>query len=178
MARIVIDTCCLINLVAADALDTWLGDLGHEWIIPEIVSREALTLRGRGPEGEPTAEPISLLSHIETGLLSLTGIEDEQELAAYVEYAQRLDDGEAMALAIARYKECVIATDDRKAQTMAEAHGVEVLTTSQIVKEWAELASVDNTTLAETLESIRKRGRFIPGARDPLRDWWLSHLPE
>lgn len=178
MTRIIIDTCCLINLAAADALDTWLRDLGHEWIVPEIVSREALILRGRSSEGEPTAEPISLQPHIETGLLSLTGIEDEQELSAYVEYAQRLDDGEAMALAIARYKECAIATDDRKAQAMARVHGVEVLTTSQIVKEWVELNSVDNITLAETLDSIRKRGRFIPGTRDPLRDWWLRHLPE
>jgi hypothetical protein len=143
---VVVDACCVINLAAADALDTWLGELGLRWMLPGAILAEALFLRrSREPAADdvgsstadPTREPI-LLDSLAPGLLTVVRPETEVELAAYVTFASELDDGEAMALAIAQSRGWQLATDDRKAIRLAGEAGVPVLTTPTVVKRWVD----------------------------------------
>jgi hypothetical protein len=136
---VVLDACCLINLSAADALDTWLGDIGLNWMLPEAVVDEALFLRcassgfsdhSKPESAESAREPILLEQHIQNGLLTVIRPETEEEVVAYVTFAHELDDGEAMALAIAQTRGWQLATDDRKAIRLAGEAGVPVLTTT------------------------------------------------
>jgi hypothetical protein len=59
---VVLDACCVINLVAADALDTWLGELGLRWMLPEAVSAEALFLRRSGENFRKWIRPLGRCS--------------------------------------------------------------------------------------------------------------------
>jgi hypothetical protein len=182
---IVLDACCLINLAAADALDNWLGELGLRWMLPEAVLAEALCLR-RGAEHaadddpsstpNPACEPILLDPHIAQGLLTVVRPETDTELAAYVAFASELDDGEAMALAVARCRGWQLATDDRKAIRLAAEAGVAVLTTPAVVKRWVEEQSPSAAAIGAAMIAIRDRARFLPGGRDPLCDWWMERM--
>ncbi|WP_295878458.1 hypothetical protein [uncultured Thiohalocapsa sp.] len=174
---VVLDACCLINLAAADALETWLGELGLRWILPEAVLAEALFLR-RGAEpaaddvhsstADAAREPILLDPHIESGLLTVVRPETEAELAAYVALAAELDDGEAMALAIARCRSWQLATDDRKAIRLAGEAGVLVLTTPAVLNRWVDRLGPSAGEVRSALIAIRDRARFLPSGRDPF----------
>ena len=182
---VVLDACCLINLAAADALSTWLGELGLRWGLPEAVLAEALFLR-RGAEppaddvhsntADAAREPILLDPHIEIGLLTVVRPETEVELTAYVALAAELDDGEAMALALAQSRGWHLATDDRKAIRLAGEAGVPVLTTPAVLKRWVDRLGPSDTEVGTALSAIRDRARFLPGGRDPLCDWWMDRV--
>ena len=62
----------------------------------------------------------------------------EAEIELYFELATSLDDGEAMALAIAKTRQWILATDDRKATTIAEKMKVKLVSTPELVKNWSE----------------------------------------
>jgi len=180
---VVLDACCLVNLAAAHALDTWLGDLRLAWKLPEAVLSEALFLRGTRDDeasaGEteqagPPRKPILLRPLIESGRLNIVRPNTDAELAAYVALARELDDGEAMALAIAQTRGWQIATDDRKAIRLATEAGVSVLTTPAVVKRWVDRSEPSPAEVRSTLAAIRDRARFLPSRRDPLCDWWME----
>ncbi len=187
---VVLDACCLVNLAAADALDTWLGDLGLTWTLPEAVLNEALFLRGRGADPgeaggsdptEPARQPITLDPHFRSGLLTIVQPETEKELTAYVDFARDLDDGEAMGLAVAQCRGWQLATDDRKAVRLAGKVAVPVLTTPTVVKLWVDALGPSAAEIRATLVAIQDRARFLPGGRDPLCDWWMErsyHWPD
>lgn len=183
---VVLDACCLVNLTATDALDTWLGELGLRWVLPEAVLAEAMFLRrrsadpavsGNTPTADQTCEPILLDGHIAKGLLTVVRPETEVELAAYVAFAAQLDDGEAMALALTQSRGWQLATDDRKAIRLAGEAGVPVLTTPAVLKRWVDRLSPSTAELGAALLAIRDRARFLPGGRDPLCDWWMEQMP-
>lgn len=175
MTRIVIDACCLINLAAADAFSTWLLQLGLTWMLPQAVADESLFLRALNDQGEPTHEPINLKPHIDGGLFQRVAPEGPAEMAAFVAYAQGLDDGEAMALAIAESRGWMLATDDRKAVAVASSVKVAVCGTADLVKRWADTAAVSDCAIRDTLLRIKRRARYLPSVRDPLFDWWMGY---
>ncbi len=176
MTRIVIDACCLINLAAADAFSAWLPQLGLTWMLPQAVADEALFLRACNDQGEPIREPIDLKPHLDSGLFQRVAPEGPAEMAAFVAHARVLDDSEAMALAIAQSRGWMLATDDRKAITVACSVQVAVCGTAELIKCWADTADVTDLTIGETLLRIKRRARYIPNVRDPLCDWWMGYL--
>jgi hypothetical protein len=98
------------------------------------------------------------------------------ELAAYVAFAAELDDGEAMALAIARCRGWQLATDERKAIRLAGEVGVPVLTTPAVLKRWVDVLGPSGTEVGAALSAIRDRARFLLSGRDPLCDWWMEQM--
>lgn len=177
VAPIIIDACCVINLAAADAFETWLPRLGLQWMVPQAVVDEALFLRVLDEHGDPGRELIDLGRFIACGLLDVVVPESDDELAAYVAYAIDLDDGEAMALCLAKSRGWTLATDDRRALVLAESASVPVLGTPDILKRWVDSETPDPPLIAETLFRIKQRARYLPGPRSPLFDWWMAYLP-
>ena len=178
MSAVVIDACCVINLAAADAFATWLPGLGLEWKVPQAVVDEALFLRVQNDQGEPDREMIDLTPFIASGLLDVISPKGEAEIAAYVAYSRNLDDGEAMALSLAVSRDWMLATDDRRARSLAESEEVSLVSTPEILKRWVDKDTPASQTLEEALLRIKQRARYLPGIRDPLFDWWMANLPE
>ena len=111
--------------------------------------------------------PIDLTLYFTHGVLSECEIEGEEETDLLVQYATRLDDGEAACLAIAKNRGWSLATDDRPATTLAGQASVTVLTTAELVKHWATRTSANKQEVATVLLNIQRFAKFIPRQNSP-----------
>jgi predicted nucleic acid-binding protein len=91
-----------------------------------------------------------------------------------VSYAARLDDGEAMCLALAKCRSWTVATDERKGRRIALADGIPVLNTVEIVRAWSEQVSATPAVIREVVDNISVLGRYIPAVDAPSASWWRS----
>jgi len=172
MDDVVVDACRLINLCAAGELRERLSRLGGEWHVPTVVFAETLYLHVARADGTIEKSLLDLRAYVEEGVLLACTAEAGTELELYVDLAARLDDGEAMALAIAKTRSWTFSTDDFKAKRIANELSITVLTTPQIMKRCAEMAKPSADKLRETLRRIELYASFFPDAKDPLHAWW------
>ena len=178
MLDCVIDACCLINLCAVGDLPRWLPSLDFTWHLPSAVVQEALFLRATDEEGNPTAESIDVRQLLDAGLIAECTVRAGEEMQAYVELAADLDDGEAMALAIALARGWILATDDRKARRRAAEADVRVITTPELMRRSAERNALSAGEIRTALERIQLHARFVPAADFPQYEWWMGHLAD
>ena len=176
MSEGIIDTCCLLNLCDVGPLSDWLPRLGWTWHVPEAVIGETLYLRTYDNNGEPSNEEVDLGPYVAQGVLTECTLDPGVETARYVELAASLDDGEAMALAMAETRQWLLATDDRKARRMARESGVRVITTPELLRRWADVTAATEEETVAALRRVRDLARFVPGGDFPLHDWWVAHL--
>lgn len=176
MADTVIDACCLLNVCAVDDHQQWLPRLGLCWHLPSAVYAETFFLNATDDDGRPVKRPIDLQRLVDGGILTVCAADTGREKRRYVELASELDDGEAMALAIAACRDWLFATDDRKAQRLAGELNVAVITTPDVIKLWVDKVSPSDSQISAALQSIRDRARFLPGRSVPLYDWWIGYL--
>src|ERR1700742_2856094 len=113
---LLIDTCVLINLLASGEIENILRVAARRSFICSAVEKECIYLRGEDPASEP--ELIDLLPLVESEIFYLCHVESPDEEKLYVNYAVQLDDGEAMALAIALNRNWGLATDEKKARRL------------------------------------------------------------
>ena len=172
MDDVVVDACCLLNLCAAGELRKRLSWVGGKWYVPTAVFAESLYLHIEQADGTIDRSPLDLQSFVDDGVLLSCTAEAGEELELYVDLATRLDDGEAMALAIAKSRKWTFSTDDRKAKRVANELSVVVLTTPEIMKRWADSATPSAEELRETLRRIELQASFWPATNDPLQAWW------
>jgi hypothetical protein len=66
----------------------------------------------------------------------------------------------------------VLVTDDRKAERLL-AGRVQLRSTLDLVKSWADGAQVDRLELRAILTAIYERG-YEPSMQHPLKRWWES----
>lgn len=172
MEDVVVDACCVINLYAAGEFRKRLSLLGYRWYLPTAVVAESLYVHIVQDDGTIEKSPIDLHSFLDDGILLSCTAEPGEELELYVDLATQIDDGEAMALAIAKSRGWTLSTDDRKAIRIANGLSVCVLTTPELVKRWADTATASRDELRETLCLIEDRASFFPAASHPLHSWW------
>lgn len=195
MKEVAIDACCLINLLAAEAILTVSPRssgkrkassrksespaLEVALYVPSLVARESLYLLQPDDDDDSklVKSPIDLTPYFTHGALFECDVGSTEEMELFVQYATRLDDGEAACLAIAESRGWSVATDDRPATTLASRVGVPVLTTAQLVKQWAQGNSVNKQEVATVLLNIQRFAKFIPRQNSPEAAWWFSHLP-
>ncbi|MCI0486039.1 MAG: hypothetical protein L0229_05515 [Blastocatellia bacterium] len=171
----ILDACVLINLLASGEIEGILSTAAQDSLICSAVEGESIYLR----TGDPKAplEPIDLSSLIDSGLLMVCHIEGDDEAELYVDYASALDDGEAMSLAIALSREFALATDERKARRLfLEAVGgpARLISTSELVRRWAEDMAVPSERVKAALLNIEKRARYQPPTTDVNYQWWID----
>jgi predicted nucleic acid-binding protein len=176
MPDAVIDSCCLINLCAAGDLGDVLPPLGLTWHIPKAVMGETLFLRDVDSDGNRQLRRVDLQASVDRGLLRPCSPESEAETSLYVALAAALDDGEAMALAIAKSRAWRLATDDRLAIRHAKDLGVPIVTTPELMKRWADALSLDIAQVRAALGRIQKLARFVPSPSFPMHSWWVKQL--
>lgn len=152
---LIIDTCVLINLLASGEIENILKVAAQQSLVCSAVERESLYLRGEDPAADP--EAIDLLPLVQNGVLTFCQVETPDEEQLYVNYAGELDDGEAMALAIALTRNLGLVTDERKARRLykvASGDDKSLLTTSQLIRDWVEAEHVSNEHLKLVLLRI------------------------
>src|SRR5436305_9461663 len=96
---VLLDACCLINLLATGRCEEILRRLPYRFATSRLVAtREVLSQRLESMES-----------------LALLDLATEDEVAGFVRFAAELDDGEASVCALAVVGHGTVATDDRKA---------------------------------------------------------------
>ncbi|HUU85710.1 MAG TPA: hypothetical protein VM243_19605 [Phycisphaerae bacterium] len=178
MTDAIIDACCFINLYATGDLRGFLSASEYGWHIPTVALAESLFVRASTDADEDTPEPIVAQPLIEDGLLEPVDVEADSEAEWYVRLAAGLDDGEAMALAISKVRGWMTATDDRKARRIAASLDIPVVTTPELMQQWAERAALPSPVLQKLLRNIMVRARFSPAEDAPGFVWWASHVGE
>jgi len=170
----VIDACCLINLCATGYVPEVLRSWGGRWYVPTAVLAETLYLRMETEDGTIAPQQLVLTDLVDQAVLISCTMEKAEEIGLYVDLATSLDDGEAMALAIAKARGWVLSTDDRKAQRIAGELGVALVTTPEILRRWVSKSSPTDQQIREAINRIEQRARFVPRTTDPLFDWWSA----
>jgi predicted nucleic acid-binding protein len=171
----VLDTCCLINLCAIGRpLETVLDGVPLTLYVARAVEREEISIRPRPDATRLERQKVDLNPCFNAGVLHRCDVETDAERDLYVQLGMQagIDDGEAMSLAIAASRGWAVASDDRPARRAAETLGVAVLGTPEIVKMWAEAASVPPEDLSNAIRRIEQLARYQPRADLPEADWW------
>jgi hypothetical protein len=170
----ILDTSVTLNLLATGVGLSVLESLGADCLACSAVAGETIYIRCEDPR-QPR-EAVSIDAWLSSGAVKLTTPDSPLEEELYVQFAADLDDGEAMSLAICRARGYAFATDDRKARRIAGQLAlpkVELISTSQIVHQWATVTTASPGEVKRALSAIELRARFIPPHDDPLRDWWI-----
>jgi hypothetical protein len=170
--EVALDACVLINIAASGIGLGRLGELaGVRFLATHVVAREVHYLLPMESDGE--REVIHLDRLIADGEISKVDLTPD-EVASFVDLARSLDDGEASSIAIAAARGWTVASDDRKARRTASEWGVELLSTADLVKGWADALPADREQLLDALARIHTRARFVPAQDDPLVGWWRA----
>ena len=179
MPAVILDACGTLNLYASGQFVSILTALGHEWYLPAAVEKEAQQYRQPDPDDPEklVVEPIDLQPAINRGILTRCDCESEEETDLYVQLAARIgDDGESMGLAIAKCRGWSVLTDDKKACRIATELGVQVLGTTEIMKQWSEMTKPSAVQLCTALEAIERFANYTPGPNAICYDWWVTSL--
>lgn len=167
---IVTDSCVWINLAAALGGDlSQLRPSGLAVVVPQVLI-EALFLHDQIGD-----------DHISVGV-NLSRIKmvtlDQGESELYVQFASNLDDGEAASLSVAHARSWLLGTDDKAAIRYAVATDppTRVITTAQVLRRHAEVASWDAARITKAVQDVRDRASFVPPSADPEHEWWTAHL--
>ena len=173
---VVLDTCCLVNLAAIDGTLDCLASFALTWYLPTAVEAEGIFIRIAADTRE--VRRIELATVLSAGTVRICAPADDAEQALYVEFALGVGDGEALALALAKNRGWKLATDDRKARTKAEAAGVVVVTTPELVRRWATQTASSSQEVAKALRRIETLARFVPASDSPAARWWRKTVQE
>lgn len=171
----ILDACVLINLLASGEVEGILRAAARDSFICTAVEGESLYLRTDDPAAP--LEAVNLRPLVESGLITVCHLEGAVEAELYVDYASALDDGEAMSLAVALSRDLVLATDERKARRLfleAAADQQRLVSTSDLLRSWAESETVPQDRLKEALLRIERRARYQPPVTDANHPWWVD----
>ena len=170
---LIIDACVLLNLLATNLIKEILEVASQKSLVCTLVKAESLYLR---KENDPTElEQIELQPLFDAGILHLCQTESDEEDQLFVNLAAKLDDGEAMSLAIALNRRWHLSTDDKKARRIFVENSDDeqlLIGTSDLVKEWADSKSISNDDLKRILQQIEQKARFRPSLSDRNYQWW------
>ena len=165
------DSSVLLNLLAADCLESMAAGVGCQFAICPAVRDEAKRLRDI--QNREMVE-VDITPHIRSGLLQILELAGDEEQRLYVEQSVFVDDGEAMSIAIAAHRCLDLAIDDRQAANHARRTfpGIRLCSTPELIKHWSEAGNIDSAFLRGTLRRIEIRSRYFPSKSHPLAEWW------
>lgn len=175
---ILLDACVLLNLCATDRLEEIGRTVPGGFSVCTAVRAEALYLRDPNDVAQPL-KPVVMDPFFERGVLQPLALAEAEE-PLFVNLASELDEGEAMAMAIALQRGLALATDDRKAIRVYGVFGGDagkLWTTPALVKTWADAAAPDQAEIGRIVRAIRDRARYAPPGNHALASWWTQWLP-
>lgn len=173
---LLLDACCLINLLAAGRIEEILHVLPFRFATSRLVAeKEVLAIARDSEDGQPIEREVISPAMLE-GLegLDLLELSTEKEIGDFVRFAMELDDGEASVCALAIARGGRLATDDRKALRVFHREVPQALSvqTPELLYEWARLSKAADAEIRRVLTAVRRRARFYPRKDVPRSDWW------
>lgn len=162
--RLLLDACCVFALHHSGHMGDILAAAASEAAVASYVMEHELL-------------DIDIRNLVESGQLTILVPDGEAEETLVVNFASRLEDGEAYTGAIAEHRNWAIATDEVKAINFFTRRQppLRLATTPDLLQNWATLAGVSNSTLRSALESISSHARYRPRQAHHLRSWWDAH---
>lgn len=173
-----LDACCLLNCIATARCETILRAPQQGRVplygIAQAVANEARYLQSGHGEKPEEREIVDLEPLYLAGVLSRFQFENAGELELFIEWARRVDDGEAATIAIALSRGYGIVTDDKKIRRLIaqETSGVLCRSTLELFKSWHDQPTTERAELSIALRAVRDRARYVPPRSDPLYSWW------
>ena len=177
-ASLILDASCLLNLYATERFGDIAASLHEQVAVADyVLEEEALFIRREASaDGEDDQLLVDLSPFVSEGLVEAMRLASPSEEATFVALAAIIDDGEAVTAALAVHRGCSVATDDRKARRVLSerAPTVPLISTLDLVAQWAETMSVPLLELRTALERMRSGASYVPGPHDPRYQWWLE----
>lgn len=177
MPGAIIDSCCLIDVLASGHAESVLRAYGNTWHVPIAVQGEVQFIRQADPADSSKfiMVPVDLSGLISAGVVALCQPEIEAELDLFIQYAALFgSDGEAMCLALAENRRWLIATDDKQAISIGRGAGLTVVSSPELLKMWADTLAADAGVVLKALTHIELYARFRPNQAMPDCQWWLD----
>ena len=174
---LILDACVLLNLLATGVIEKILKIASYESIICVLVKGESLYLRNETDVNEIVS--VALQPFIKMGIIKLCDLETDHEQQMFVNLAAKLDDGEAMSLAIALSRSWHLATDDKKARKIFienTQNEQQLTSTSNLIKEWADKEGIDDEAIKVILTKVEIMAHYHPSASDANFQWWSGIL--
>lgn len=175
---IILDACIVMNLYASGQMENILTAISEMFAVaPYVVEIEALSIYANSKHTPNKKERIQLQSFLDKGLLLAVDLESADERASFLAFSsQRLDDGEAITMAIAQHRHWAVATDDRRAIHIFNSQGnhIQILSTPELIKHWQERARPSPNVLYQTIIDIELKANYLVGKNHPLYQWWQS----
>lgn len=171
---LILDACCIINVYASGRMGDILASIARSVTVATYVKDQEARTVYTG-DGSGTRETIDLSPFIHQELLFVVDMETQAEHTNYLEFASCLgDDGEAITGAIAAERNWAIGTDDGAAirYFSQRCPSLQIVSSLELLKHWADTASVSASELGVALRSIRMRGRYQPKTKHVLYNWW------
>lgn len=175
--NLIIDACVLINLLASGVIEQILRIAAQDLNICILVRNESIFLRNEADLTELI--PIDIQPYIDNGLINICDLETDEEQELFVNLAAKLDDGEAMSIAIALSRSWDVATDDKKARRIFLENvqtNQELTSTSSLIRQWVETENISENEVKSILLKIEKSARFYPAGSDANYQWWTDIL--
>ena len=175
---IVLDASCLLNLYATGRMRDIAQALPYRLVVAEYVATQEALFVWRVTEGTEERIRVDLNPLIDDGLIQVMDLESSEEQTTFVDIAAQVDDGEAVTCALALHRDWSVATDDRKARRVFTelAGDVSLFSTSELLKAWADKASIPHEELRDALRAIQAGASYMPSRRDPLYEWWVTTI--
>ena len=170
---LVLDACVLLNLLATRVMHEILPLAARRVLVCDLVRDESFYLQS--DDGSDEQVLIDLQPLFDRGTIHLCSLENDLENQAFVDLAAQLDDGEAMSIAIALSRNMLIATDDKKARRIFQENTTNrnaLLSTSDLVREWAEANELPIIEVKAVLTRIETIARYFPPNSDQNYVWW------
>jgi predicted nucleic acid-binding protein len=177
-SHLILDACCILNICATGHFSEILSSLPSACFVSEVVRSKELKSLHR-LEADYLQGSSQFNEVIVQGLLQVVDFETEAEQISFLDYIMELgDDGESATFALAGQRGWAVATDDRKAISFARQNFPEmkIISTPQIIHDWATQNKVDAQRLKSILEQVHKIGKYQPGRHELLFDWWMNAI--
>ncbi len=120
-------------------------------------------------------EQIDFQPLLAQGRLEQVDLDGEAEELSFINFAaENLGDGEAISAAIALHRGWTLAIDDGKARKVFAqfASGMQMTTTVEVLKHWADTANMPPDVLRAALQDVEIRGPYKLKGTHPLFGWW------
>ena len=173
---IILDSCGLVNMLAISHFREVLSAVAHRWYVPVAVETKAHKYRQPDPEDPEKliSVTIDLTAAFDDETLFRCDCSSNLETELYVSLAGKIDDGDAMGLALAKSRGFKLFTDDIKVRTIAANLQVEVVGTPSVLMQWHKAVKSDDSTLSHTIQSIEKFANYFPCQTVSEYGWWQT----
>ncbi len=177
--QIVIDACCMLNLLATCRAIEIVRALELHLLDTPQVRGEPLTLwTPPDADGLRNKELTSTEPLRQAGYLDTRPLEGEALVDAFVAAAARIKDTEASCIALAGVLKLQLMTDDRKERNVARDlfPMINLVSTLDILADATKAIGWSTEELLVVANNLRWRGNFAPPREDPRTAWYEGLL--